>query len=93
MPTVIRAIQDVVKKVAKAAGIIEKVTPHTFRRIFCTELIKADGNLYHIAQMLGHESLEHLKCYARLKIKPHKEMHERCHPRGLRIKGFKVYEF
>ena len=78
----IRGIQDVVKKVAEESGIESDVTCHTFRRTFCTELIKADGNLYHIAQMMGHESLEHLKCYARLNIKPLKETHERCHPRG-----------
>ena len=63
-------------------AITERVTPHTFRRTPCTELIKAEGNLYHIAQIMGHESLEHLKCYARLNIKPLKETHKRCHPRG-----------
>lgn len=78
----IRSYQDVIKQMAKAAGLTERVTPHTFRRTFCTELIKADGNLYHIAQMMGHESLEHLKCYARLNIKPLKETHKKCHPRG-----------
>jgi integrase/recombinase XerD len=78
----IRSIQKIVKVVSEKSGIESDVTCHTFRRTFCTELIKADGNLYHIAQMMGHESLEHLKCYARLNIKPLKETHERCHPRG-----------
>ena len=78
----ISAIRNVVKQAAKKAGIDERVTPHTFRRTFCTELIKANGNLYHIAQMMGHESLEHLKCYARLNIKPLIETHKKCHPRG-----------
>ena len=81
-PMSIRTFQDLIKDMARKAGIKERVTPHTFRRTFCTELIKADGNLYHIAQMMGHESLEHLKCYARLNIKPLKETHKRCHPRG-----------
>lgn len=78
----VRSIQGVVKKIVKDAGIEERITPHTFRRTFCTELIKADGNLYHIAQMMGHESLEHLKCYTQLNITPLKETHTRCHPRG-----------
>lgn len=78
----IRSYQDIFNRAARAAGITEKVTPHTFRRTFCTELIKAEANLYHVANMMGHESLEHLKSYARLNIKPLKKTHERCHPRG-----------
>lgn len=81
-PMSIRTFQDLIRQTAQKAGIEQRVTPHTFRRTFCTELIKADGNLYHVAQMMGHESLEHLKCYARLNVKPLKDTHKRCHPRG-----------
>ena len=78
----IRSYQAIFTKVAREAGITDKVSPHTFRRTFCTELIKAEANLYHVANMMGHESLEYLKSYARLNVKPLKKTHERCHPRG-----------
>jgi len=80
----IRAIQALVKKHGlNADGIY--LSPHTFRRTFCTELLCAEGggaNLYHVARMMGHSSLEHLKRYARMNIEPLRETHKRCHPRG-----------
>jgi integrase/recombinase XerD len=57
------------------------VTPHTFRRSCTTELIRAGANLYHVKDLLGHESLETLKHYTRLTIQDLKATHARCHPR------------
>ena len=77
----VSSIQKVVKKYAEKAGI-EELSCHTFRRTFCTELIKAGGNLYHISRMMGHASLEHLSKYTFLDVASLQETHERCHPRG-----------
>jgi len=57
------------------------VTPHTFRRSCATELLKADANMYHVKDMLGHDSLDTLKHYAKLTIVDLKKTHRRCHPR------------
>jgi integrase/recombinase XerD len=57
------------------------VTPHTFRRSCTTELIRAGANLYHVKELLGHESLETLRHYTRLTIVDLKKTHEACHPR------------
>jgi site-specific recombinase XerD len=37
--------------------------------------------MYHVKELLGHESLDTLKHYARLTILDHKKEHQRCHPR------------
>ena len=37
--------------------------------------------MYHVKALLGHESLDTLKYYARLTITDLKATHERCHPR------------
>ena len=37
--------------------------------------------MYHVKELLGHESLETLKHYARLTITDLKATHEKCHPR------------
>jgi integrase/recombinase XerD len=58
-----------------------RVTPHTFRRSCTTEMIRAEANLYHVKEMLGHESLETLRPYTRLTITDLKRTHARCHPR------------
>ncbi len=57
------------------------VTPHTFRRSCTTELIRGGANLYHVKELLGHESLETLRHYTRLTITDLKKTHEKCHPR------------
>ena len=37
--------------------------------------------MYHVKELLGHESLETLKHYAKLTITDLKATHEKCHPR------------
>jgi site-specific recombinase XerD len=58
-----------------------EVTAHVFRRTFTTELIRGGANIYHVKELLGHESLETLKPYTKLTIVDLKRTHERCHPR------------
>jgi integrase/recombinase XerD len=71
----------VVQRHAQRLNSPVTVTPHTFRRSCTTELIRGGANLYHVKELLGHESLETLKHYTRLTIEDLKETHARCHPR------------
>lgn len=57
------------------------ITPHTFRRSCTTELIRGGANMYHVKELLGHESLDTLKHYTKLTINDLKKTHEKCHPR------------
>jgi integrase/recombinase XerD len=66
---------------AQNAGLDVNVTPHTFRRTCTTELVRADANLYHVKELLGHETLGTLKHYAKLNINDLKKTHSKCHPR------------
>ena len=70
-----------VHTLAARAGLEVNVTPHTFRRSCTTELLRAGAGMYHVKELLGHESLETLKHYAKLTITDLKETHRRCHPR------------
>ena len=65
---------------ARRAGLPANVTPHTFRRSCATELLRGGANMYHVKDLLGHESLDTLKPYARLTILDLKKEHQRCHP-------------
>jgi len=38
-------------------------------------------NLYHVKELLSHETLETLKHYKKLTIADLKKTHEKCHPR------------
>jgi len=57
------------------------ITLHTFRRSCATELIRGGANMYHVKELLGHESLATLKHYAKLTITDLKKTHAKCHPR------------
>ncbi len=75
------AIRNAIHSYAHKAGIEVNVTPHTFRRSCTTEMIKANANLYHIKELLGHESFTTLKHYTKLHINDLRKTHEKCHPR------------
>lgn len=70
-----------VHKYADAVGIAVNVTPHTFRRSCTTELLRSGANMYHVKELLGHESLDTLKHYAKLTITDLRDTHRKCHPR------------
>ena len=45
------------------------------------DLIRSEANLYHVKELLGHESLSTVKHYAKLTITDLKRTHAKCHPR------------
>lgn len=74
-------IRDRLHAYAKQAKLDTNVTPHTFRRSCTTEMVRANANLYHVKELLGHETLATLKHYAKLNINDLKKTHAKCHPR------------
>jgi site-specific recombinase XerD len=44
----------------RAAGVDERkrVTPHTLRHVFASELLRAGANLRQIQELLGHKHLD-----------------------------------
>ena len=71
----------VVRSVCDQSGFDVYVTAHTFRRSCTTELIRSGANMYHVKELLGHESLDTLNSYTRLTILDLKKTHAKCHPR------------
>ena len=71
----------IVHTCTEKAKIKDRVTPHTFRRSCTTELVREGANLYHVKEMLGHESLQTLKHYTKLTINDLRKTHAKCHPR------------
>ena len=66
---------------SRCSGLDVRVTAHTFRRSCTTELIRNNANLYHVKDLLGHESIDTLKPYIKLTINDLKKTHAKCHPR------------
>jgi integrase/recombinase XerC len=56
------------RRYATAAGVSERkrVTPHTLRHVFATELLGAGANLRQIQELLGHKHLDSTQRYTRV---------------------------
>jgi len=53
----VRAIQDLVKKYAKLASPLKTISPHKLRSTFGTALYQETGDIYLVADVLGHKDV------------------------------------
>ena len=76
-------IFTIIKRLAEAAGIKKKISPHTFRHSFATALLEGGANLRAIQEMLGHESIGTTQIYTHIDMHTlRKEILEH-HPRNI----------
>ena len=59
---------QVFRRYVAASGVGERkrVTPHTLRHVFATELLRAGANLRQIQELLGHKHLDSTQRYTRV---------------------------
>ncbi|MGE5329126.1 MAG: tyrosine-type recombinase/integrase [Deltaproteobacteria bacterium] len=64
-----KSVRNMIKKYTKKCGIIKNITPHALRRTFGTNLYNEVEDVYLVAELLGHKSVETTKKhYAELNI-------------------------
>ena len=53
----VRAVENLVKKYAQTVTSLKKITPHKLRSTFGTNLYKESGDIYLVADVLGHKDV------------------------------------
>lgn len=76
-----RSVQDIVGKYAKRVGLSMKVTPHTLRHSFATDLLIGGADLRSVQEMLGHRSIRTTQVYTHVTDRHLKEVHRAFHHR------------
>lgn len=57
----VRAVENLVKKYAKKVTPLKKITPHKLRSTFGTNLYRETGDIYVVADYLGHKDINTTK--------------------------------
>lgn len=74
-----RSVQRLVKKYAALAGIMHKVTPHTFRHSFATDLLQNGADIRSVQTLLGHASITTTQIYTHVTNQQLRDVHKKFH--------------
>jgi integrase/recombinase XerD len=76
------SVWRLVRRWTQAAGVGERVTPHTFRHSFATHLLEGGADLRVVQALLGHASISTTQLYTHLTGERVREVYARAHPRA-----------
>ncbi|PIR96164.1 MAG: hypothetical protein COT92_02510 [Candidatus Doudnabacteria bacterium CG10_big_fil_rev_8_21_14_0_10_42_18] len=74
-----RSVQRIIKKYARAAGIVKKISPHTLRHSFATDLLQNGADIRSVQSMLGHASITTTQIYTHVTNQGLREIHKKFH--------------
>jgi len=76
-----RSVQRLVDKYSRIAGITKRVTPHTLRHSYATDLLYNGADIRSVQAMLGHASITTTQIYTHVTNQQLREIHQAFHGR------------
>lgn len=76
-----RSIQRLIKKYAKIAGLTRKITTHSLRHSFATDLLSGGADLRAVQEMLGHKNITTTQIYTHVTDQHLREVYQAFHDR------------
>jgi integrase/recombinase XerD len=77
-----QAIEVMVKRYGRLAGLSKRITPHVWRHTCATHLVAGGASIAYVQRLLGHCSLRTTQIYVRTSVPEIKVMHDQAHPRN-----------
>lgn len=74
-----RSVQRLVKKYAKVAGVTKKITVHSLRHSFATDLLSSGAGMRAVQELLGHKNITTTQIYTHVTDQHLKEIYQAFH--------------
>jgi len=74
-----RAVERLIKKYKRIAGISKDISPHSLRHTFATDLLSAGADIRSVQSMLGHSNLSTTQIYTHVTDQHLREVHKKFH--------------
>ena len=80
-----QGLYKIVRRHAEAAGLADRMSPHTLRHTFATHLLAGGCDLRSVQEMLGHADVATTQLYTHLSSARLKDVYFKAHPAGDRL--------
>lgn len=81
-----RSVQRTVEKYARRAGITKRITPHTMRHTFATDLLRNGADIRSVQTLLGHSSITTTQIYTHVTDEGLRKIYDEFHDKKRRRK-------